>query len=425
MYKMKNILIISFDIINDGECSVSYSIASLLASLKSNETENLNRARLFQNSKSLVKMNRVLQEALVHWSFNVTEKNFKKDLYDKLKSVDINKFERIAISVFVWSESIVRKLLKHKDFINYKGIIILGGRQIIGEEKELEKDYPQCKIFITGYGEYRIKEAMLKDADKPIVLHGNAQDLNFPSPYLAGELDVQNNQKMVRMETKRGCPYPCAFCAHKDLNATSVHDFPFDRITAELNLFQQKRVGKINIIDPIFNTGDKYLDILAYIYNNKITSKISIQARFEKIKGEKGKKFIDMCGKLNIVLEFGVQSLVERECKNIDRGNDIKNIERVIKILNKKKIDYEVSLIYGLPEQSLETFRETIEHLRLLKCKKIKAYPLMLLKGTKLYQDKEKWNLREKVIKNIPLVVESNSFSETEWKQMKKMAECL
>jgi radical SAM superfamily enzyme YgiQ (UPF0313 family) len=399
-----NILIISFDIIKVGECSISYSIASLLAALKFKTNEKIN---------------------IVQWSFNIIESCFRQELKDKISSNNLNEYDKIAMSVFVWSEWIVKELLESINFIKYKGTIILGGRQIIGEKYNLKNDYPLCKIFVIGYGENCIKKAVFSNNYTPIFLYGNCDELkNVPSPYITNELNVIDNQEMVRMETKRGCPYSCSFCAHRDLSNNKVCDFPYTRIISELNLFKQKNVGKINIIDPVFNTGNKYIDILEYIYNKRIDSLISIQVRFEQIKGEEGEKFIDLCSKVNIVLELGIQSLIEKEWDIINRRNDINNIEKVIRTLNKKKIKYETSLIYGLPEQSLSTFQKTISHLQSMGCEKIKKYPLMLLKGTKLYNEKEKWGLKERIFEdNIPIVVESNSFSEEEWNKMKQTAE--
>jgi radical SAM superfamily enzyme YgiQ (UPF0313 family) len=400
-----NVLIISFDMVREGECPTSYSIASLLASLKTNLERNIN---------------------IECWSFNILENNFKQKLQDKIESNNLNKFEKIAISVFVWSELIVKELLKNIKFVNYRGAIILGGKQIVGEKKELKNDYPRCKIFVIGYGESCINEAINSNTDMPIFLYGSCENMNIPSPYLINEFIIVKNQKMVRMETKRGCPYSCSFCAHKDLNDNKIYDFSYDRIKNELDLFKSKQVKKINIIDPIFNIGDNYLEILEYIHSNKIKSQISIQVRFEQIKGEKGMQFIGMCSssKMDIVLEFGIQSIIEKECKVLARENDINNIEKIVKILNERRIKYEISLIYGLPEQTVITFQKTIEYLRSIGCRNIKFYPLMLLKGTKLYKDKEKWGLKEKIFENnIPIVVESNSFSETEWKKMKQIAE--
>lgn len=398
-----NILVISFDILRDGECSVSYSMASLLASLKFSISEKLN---------------------ITHWLFNVSERDFRNKLQDKIESTNLDKFERIAISVFAWSESIVKKLLKNIKFINYRGIIILGGRQITGKENDLVNDYPLCKVFVIGYGENSIRDAIHNNNKDVIFLYGNCEKLNIPSPYLSNELIVKENQKMVRMETKRGCPYSCKFCAHKDLNDNKIYEFPDERIFSEFDFFKKKKVKKINIIDPIFNIGNKYLSILEYIYNHKIDSQISIQVRFEEIKGKNGIRFIDICNKLNVVLEFGVQSLIENECEIIGRKNDRNNIEKIIKIMNDRGINYEISLIYGLPEQSVKTFKDTIMHLQSMGCKKMKMYPLMLLKGTKLYEEKDKWGLKEEFFKDdIPLVIESNSFSKLEWEKMRQIAE--
>jgi radical SAM superfamily enzyme YgiQ (UPF0313 family) len=379
-------------------------MASLLSSLKANSIENLN---------------------IVSWSFNVSEPDFEKNWKDKIKSNDLNYFEKIAISVFVWSESVVKKLLEQIKSINYKGTIILGGRQIAGDEDNLINDYPLCKVFVIGYGENCIKEAIDSNKEGVNFLYGNYEKLDFPSPCLSGELIVKENQRMVRMETKRGCPYSCKFCAHKDLINRKIYEFPYERIISELNLFKSKKVKKINIIDPVFNIGKQYLNILEYIYKENIDSKISIQVRLEKIKGEEGEKFIEICSKLKVVLEFGIQSLIKRECEIIGRRNSVNGIERIIKTLKNKKIDYEVSLIYGLPEQSVETFRETIVRLQSMGCEKtrIKMYPLMLLKGTELYKEKDKWGLKEESSEcNISLVVESNSFSKSEWKKMQDIA---
>jgi len=398
---MKKILIISFDMIRSGELPVSYSIASLLTSLKFNANEKVN---------------------IVHWSFNVSDINLKQKIQEKLNKDGLNNYDIIAISVFIWSEVIVKKLLVNKHFINFKGIIILGGKQIIGNENQLMTDFPLCKIFVIGYGESCIKEAIF-NSNTLKFLYGNCENLDIPSPYLTNDIIVNENQKMIRMETKRGCPYSCSFCAHKDLKDNKIYNFPFERIKSEIDFFKQKSVKKINIIDPTFNVGDKYLGILEYFIQNKVNSQISLQVRFENIEGENGKQFIELCSKLNVVLEFGVQSLIKEECAIIERKNDITNIKKVVNILNKKDINYEVSLIYGLPRQTILTLKETINQLESINCEKIILYPLMLIKGTKLYDDRSFWKLKEKYHENnIPLVVESDSFSESDWNDMRDIA---
>ena len=58
---------------------------------------------------------------------------------------------------------------------------------------------------------------------------------------------------------------------------------------------------------------------------------------------------------------------------------------------------------------------------------KVTAWPLMLLKGTPLFQEKEKWNLKEEILNDfdIPVVISSNSFNKDDWYKMKEIADSL
>ena len=92
--------------------------------------------------------------------------------------------------------------------------------------------------------------------------------------------------------------------------------------------------------------------------------------------------------------------------------------------LNELGISYEVSLIYGLPNQTVQSFRKSISLLRENGCTDIAAFPLMLLKGTELYAEKEKWGMEEEIVGDfgIPTVTSSNSFTKNEWLQMNDLA---
>jgi radical SAM superfamily enzyme YgiQ (UPF0313 family) len=399
---MRNILIISFDIIRTGECPVSYSIGSLLAYLRLNNNNNIN---------------------INHWSFNILDQSIEINLKNRLNSCNLDEFHFIAISNYIWCDHIVKELLLTLQEIGYSGNIILGGNQITYSDNLID-NYPGCKIFIVGYGELSLYKAIFIEnkIEHPIILKTTPDFCSLPSPYLSKELIVTQKQKMVRMETKRGCPYKCNFCAHRDLNNTKIYEFNLSRIYSELNLFNEKKVQKINIIDPIFNTGKQYIGILKYMTEIRLKAKVAFQTRFELITGEKGTHFINLSSLLNVTMEFGVQTLIEEECKVINRHNNINLIKKNVQILNDKDIDYEINLIYGLPRQTKSSFLKSIDLLKSMNCKRITAHPLMLLIGTPLYYQKEKWSFKEKYFNDIPLIVESNSFSESQWFEMHNIA---
>lgn len=155
-----------------------------------------------------------------------------------------------------------------------------------------------------------------------------------------------------------------------------------------------------------------------------------MQSRFEMMKDE----YLAACEKISknggkVTLEFGLQTANKSEQKAIDRGTNLTLVDQWMETLHKRNMPFEVSLIYGLPNQTLESFKESVEYCLKRKVPVLKAWPLMLLRGTKLELEKEKYDLREDLIENstrihhnIPHVVSSSTFSENEWRQMHQIA---
>ena len=358
--------------------------------------------------------------------FSLNSNTTSLDIAQEIEYLNLSSFNFIAISAYVWNEKYLDDLM-HILRIKYlfSGKFILGGYQI-SYSTNPSVEYPNCDLFVDGYGEDAVYQ-ILMGKYKAGLIKSSLEFNDIPSPYTTGVIPISENQSKVRIETKRGCPYRCTFCAHRDLTNNKVLIKANDRVFEELIFFKNMNVNKINILDPIFNAGEDYLVILNKMVSIGLTSLISIQTRFETISGKKGQEFLNLCEKLNIHLEFGLQTAIRNESVLIKRKNQPEKIASVMEELNNRGISYEVSLIYGLPSQTLHSFNESIEFLKINGCYNIKAFPLMLLKGTELYLEKEKYKMEEKIINefDIPVVVKSDSFTENEWFRMKERAETL
>jgi radical SAM superfamily enzyme len=128
---------------------------------------------------------------------------------------------------------------------------------------------------------------------------------------------------------------------------------------------------------------------------------------------------------LNVTLEFGLQTTVEAEYRAIKRPNHLDIVCSRIRQLHERQIDFEVSLIYGLPNQTLDSFRSSVDWCVQRRVPRVRAWPLMLLRGTPLYEQKQLYGFKESDDKAIPIVVASNSFSETEYTEMARIAKLL
>ncbi len=408
---MKTALIISFDLIREGELPKSLAVASLLAYLKQDTRYG---TEFIAESKSI---------NMWHYRNNITN----EFLWDLVEDLDLHRYDTLAISCYVWNEYVMKDFLQIIRKSGFQGKIVLGGYQIsyTNRPEQLFQEYPEADIYIKGYAEKSLLEAILMP--RPIekkILKSEVTFSQIPSVYLTGEFPIEQNTKMIRWETQRGCPYVCTFCAHRDLEKGKVYKHELDKIFEELAFFKEKNVQKVNVLDPIFNGGKNAVLILEEIARLQMNTIFSFQVRFENLKNALGRKFLDLAEKININLEFGLQTVVEKEFYAIERPNNLKVVEETIKELNAKGISYEISMIYGLPYQTLESFQYGIDWLLQRNAENILAFPLMLLKGTKLYEQKEQFGFVEKVLGdfNIPTVVSSNSFSENEWWLMKEIA---
>lgn len=332
----------------------------------------------------------------------------------------------IGIGAFVWCEPEVQHLLKT---LAPQHAIVLGGPQVsYVAAGELEKFYPRADYFIRGYGE----NAMLALAMGHIQnghwgLHiAGAPDLaqradypldDLPSPHLDGAAPIGD---FVRWETQRGCSFQCTFCQHKQPGARLRRSaMGYDRLQLELQAFHEAGVRRVAVLDPIFNTNpDRSVRLLDDIKKTDLNAHWSLQCRFEFVNDE----FLDAVLSLNATLEFGMQTANKAEALAVGRPNNMGKVEAVIDNLNCRRIPYEVSLIYGLPLQTLDSFRRSVDWLLQRGVPCIRAWPLMLLRGTVIYDQKEQWGYVESVGHSIPIVVESSTFSRAEHDEMARIA---
>lgn len=409
---MKKVLFISFDFIRPNEPEKPLAISSIMANAKADPFIRDNFS-------------------LSHVSVNMLNNQFADSLFDIApgQKIAFSEYSHVFLSAYVWNEPLLNPFMKKVRGSGFGGKIILGGYQIAYSRMDsLKRVYPEADYFIPGYAEEAVKFLLGSPGPEAETVIRREVDFNLlKSPYLNEEIKIGKEGLTVRFETKRGCPYKCSFCAHRDLEHNKVHTLGLQKVKDEISLFESRKVRKVNVLDPVFNASGNYLEILHHINRVNSHATYALQSRFEAISGQKGIEFLDLVSAGNYILEFGVQTLVESESVTINRRNDLNKISTTLDQLRERKINFEVSVIYGLPGQTIESFKYGINYLKDKGCTTIKAYPLMLLRGTELYHQKDRWQLKEEMVGeyNIPVVTSGNSFSTHEWYQMKELADNL
>ncbi|MDP2270502.1 MAG: radical SAM protein [Archangium sp.] len=337
----------------------------------------------------------------------------------------------VAFGAYVWGEDLLRAVLSALRRRGFRGRIILGGPQISYAGPGLEELYPEADAFVRGYGEDALV-SITRAPGRPLVagVHYAGQDdrcqrttvdlETLPSPWLTGVVPIEG-QRFIRWETQRGCPFRCSFCQHREPGARLRHrQLARSRVLDEVAFFCRHDVREIAVLDAIFNVGSGATDTLRAFVDGGFRGRLSLQCRAELVTPA----FLDAAQMLDTCLEFGLQTIHAAEGSAIDRANDIEKVDRSLAEVRRRSIPHEVSLIFGLPEQTLDSFLASVRWCLERRVPVIKAFPLMLLRGTPLERTRHRWGLREHGA-SMPIVVASNSFDERAWAHMARVAEAL
>lgn len=401
---MRKLCLITFDIIREGEPETAYSIASILSFLKSKSEYG--------------------KDYLVdHFSFNLNEKPGLKIDWASQK-IDWEQYDFVAISCYIWSHSQSLSAMRWIKSVGVKAKILAGGYQVnTSSEIQLKSIYPHADQFIMGYAEQSLFDILTNGT--PEIVQNKPVDFDqIPSPFLDGTISLESGVRRLRLETKRGCPFACTFCAHRNLGRTTLYHL-HEKLLTELQFLSTKTVERISVTDPVFNMGGTYIPYLEAIRDLKMDGIFNFQVRPELITSHQDDKLIELLGVTKSQIELGIQTFDPEVNALIQRKNNYLQIQSALEKLMANGIDFGISLIYGLPGQTLKSFANDLEMVSKLGLKNVVAFPLMVLPGTELYQDKEKFGIKEGYIDNgfkIPHVIESSSFTNVEWMRMHEMA---
>ena len=181
------------------------------------------------------------------------------------------------------------------------------------------------------------------------------------SPYLAGILDAAD-ERMLLLETIRGCIFKCKFCYYPK----SYDDLYFvsqEKIVANLEHARRRGVEEVVLLDPTLNQRRDFAAFLRLLAECNPGGQFTYfgELRAEGINGE-------IAGLLRAAnfseVEIGLQSIDPTAMELMDRNNNLKAFERGARALLDQGIRVKVDLIIGLPGDTVASVRRGMHYLR-------------------------------------------------------------
>jgi len=326
----------------------------------------------------------------------------------------INERPNIAgFSCYVWNIKKILRVAKEIKKTRRSVKIILGGPEASPRAENILRKESCVDIIVRGEGEetfvelaesllcgrrklsqikgisYREKGRTAVNPPRPQIDNLN----NIPSPYLEGLVDLQYNYRddSVVTETMRGCPYRCHYCYyHKEFKG--IRYFSLRRVEKEFKWILKKRPAVVYLMDPTFNSDCKRAKEILRIWNkHNRESSLHLELKAEKIDEEMAELL-----KLARVskLEIGIQSICPGALKLVNRDLDKLIFAKKARLLNRKKVPYEVQLIDALPGHDYDKIKQGVDWLISLRAPSIVIMRLQLLPGTYLRENADVFGIR-------------------------------
>lgn len=218
------------------------------------------------------------------------------------------------------------------------------------------------------------------------------KELDFiPSPYLTGLLDKFLDGRFVPfIQTARGCPYHCTYCAAGADWYSKVSLFSLERIKAELDYIAQRVHGfsdvPLAIADSNFGMLKNDEEIAEHI--GAIQDRLNWPNLFRVSTGKSQfERMIRVAQKLHnkMRISLSVQSMNEVTLDSIKRKNLGKDeFKRLYLEMQKVGIWTYSDVILPLPHETKESYFNGLRELSRARVERLSPYTIMLLKGTEI-----------------------------------------
>jgi radical SAM superfamily enzyme YgiQ (UPF0313 family) len=212
------------------------------------------------------------------------------------------------------------------------------------------------------------------------------------SPYVEGILDPAED-RMLLLETLRGCVFKCKFCYYPK-SYDRLYFLSLESLRAILRVARQKGVQEVVLLDPTLNQRRDLADLLRLLAeaNPDGQWKCFGELRAEGITDE----LAQLLRQANFTeVEVGLQSVEPRTMRLMDRNNNLRAFERGVAALRRAGIRVIVDLIIGLPGDTPDSVRRSMEYLkRSGMYDDVQVFHLMVLPGTDFRREAELLGLK-------------------------------
>ena len=326
-----------------------------------------------------------------------------KEFIIQTRAIDIveqileTKPDIVGFGVYIWN------IVETTDVVNLLKVIapeikiILGGPEV-SYETEQQAIVAPADYVLTGPADlsfYKLCKDIINNTppDKKIVHSKPVElsELELPYQYYT---DEDLTHRLLYVEASRGCPFKCEFCL-SSLDKTSV-PFEIEVFLNEMEILYDRGARNFKFIDRTFNLNINTTMHIMQFFLDRMTDDLYLH--FEVVPDHLPRKLKELLAKFpegSLQFEIGIQTFNVEVQKNISRKqNNAKSKDNLIWLKDNTHAHIHADLIFGLPGETFETFKDSFNQLYHCRPHEIQMGILKRLKGSPIIRHTEAFDLR-------------------------------
>jgi radical SAM superfamily enzyme YgiQ (UPF0313 family) len=265
-------------------------------------------------------------------------------------------------------------------------LTVMGGPHVTFLARETMESLPELDLIVLGEGEHTAIE-LTKEAEghrdwgrvKGIVYRRGSEILNsghreeaialdslpLPARHLFPLGRYRALGMPVTMTTTRGCPFKCIFCVGRKMVGSKVRYRDPIRVVDELEYLNSLNFSQINIADDLFTASKNHcLAVCHEIRKRNLKTRWTSFSRVDTISRE---VLAAMKEAGCTTVSFGVETGNPEILKTIRKGITLEQVVEALRLCREVGMETLFSFILGLPGETPETLKQTVDFTETLK----------------------------------------------------------
>ena len=340
-----------------------------------------------------------------HWQIDLYSTYVATPVSEVLDYLVARQPQLVAFSVYTWNVRAVFRLLPALQGVLPKGTrFMLGGVEITNCAERLLTPDQEGVIVCNGEGEQTFRDTLREltvstpdlsqvpgltfAVDGEWIDTGSRQRLRdlsqIPSPYLEDLFTDDDMREIALFETNRGCPFKCEFCFWGGAVGAKVNKLQVERLKEEISYIARRGTKTLTICDANFGILAHDLELAEHIARMRRDHRAPLRVTFSSAKNsadrvEQVARIFAEAGLLSNQA-ISMQSMSPAALKQAKRDNiRTEDYLRLQRRLNEWGLPSFVELIWPLPGETLDSFKEGVEKLCRMGAQSFSIYPLLWL----------------------------------------------